>query len=122
MQAAAHDGTTDVIDRRDVAAAQPVGIRHRRVSGLCHECAQSAQSTSVGIEQIGTPRAASAHQLGDEHAGDRAVGEPLSGVAGDDIDMVDVGAAPDERQSISGLDDLPRPPRDDLAGEREQPA
>src|SRR6185369_10682165 len=56
--------------------------------------------------------------LRDHQAGDRAVGEALARVAADHVNVIDLGELADVREAISGLDDLSRPSRDDVADER----
>src|SRR4051794_28322564 len=61
------------------------------------------------------PRMLAVQHLGDHEPCDGAVGEAMARVAGADVDMFQIGRAANVREAIARLDDLPRPPGDDVA-------
>ena len=102
---ARRDVLGEVLGSGQVLAEERAGRLHRLARGIVH-----LLPGALPLED----------QVADQHAGDRAVGDALAGIAGDDEGALFAGVEADEGAIVDRILDLPGPAMHFLAKLREQ--
>src|SRR5439155_13888228 len=109
----AHDATRACSQlglRLQVAGSELADEVPRHVERSAEEIADRFRRFSRWIVHPGPGVIVAIDKVGDEHSGDHAVGDALTGIAAGDKHPITAGAMADEGRVIDGVEDLSRPP------------
>src|SRR5690606_6985246 len=106
-------------DVGDVGRRDPVAVLRSGVEVLAQPGTGAGPAAARGIVEFGPVVAATLDQVGQQQGSERAVGEAVARVAGDQVDIVLAWVGADEGQAVGGFQDLPRP-RGTESGDRRE--